>query len=78
MIKKLYNIFNKKENLIGMSYETNFHKAISRTRRLGLDLPKIDFSEERYLTEDYCQVQIKNAPICSAKVHHLVTPIYKI
>tara|TARA_B100001063_G_scaffold224980_1_gene233453 strand:+ start:13889 stop:14095 length:207 start_codon:yes stop_codon:yes gene_type:complete len=24
----------------------------------------------------YCQVQSKNAPICSAKVHHLVTPIY--
>jgi hypothetical protein len=23
----------------------------------------------------YCQVQTKNAPICSAKVHHLVTPI---
>jgi hypothetical protein len=25
--------------------------------------------------ENYCQVQTKNAPICSAKVHHLVTPI---
>jgi hypothetical protein len=24
---------------------------------------------------DYCQVQSKNAPECSAKVHHLVTPI---
>ncbi|WP_052502762.1 hypothetical protein [Halarcobacter anaerophilus] len=60
MIKKLFNIFNKKENLIGMSYETNFHKAISRTRRLGLNLPKIDFSEERYLTEDYQEYLFKN------------------
>ncbi len=24
---------------------------------------------------DYCQVQPKNVPICSAKMHHLVTPI---
>lgn len=23
----------------------------------------------------YCQVQPKNVPICSAKMHHLVTPI---
>jgi hypothetical protein len=28
-----------------------------------------------FKNEDNCQVQSKNAPECSAKVHHLVTPI---
>jgi hypothetical protein len=36
---------------------------------------KEDFGEAMQYFRVYCQVQSKNAPECSAKVHHLVTPI---
>jgi len=32
--------------------------------------------QENWNIMSSCQVQSKNAPICSAKVHHFVTPIY--
>ncbi len=46
----------------------------------------LNISQKLYLSDDLywdsveksiykCQVQSKNAPECSAKVHHLVTPI---
>jgi hypothetical protein len=37
--------------------------------------PIVIFEDIEPFMIEQCQVQTKNAPICSAKVHHLVTPI---
>lgn len=53
MIKKIFNFFYKKENSTEGIYHAKFQKAIKRTSKLGLILPKINFSDKIYLTEEY-------------------------
>ncbi len=50
---KILSFLNKKSLVNSGRYYNNFKYAIKRTEQLGLELPKIEFSNKSYFSDDY-------------------------